>query len=87
MTNVLVTNNEALRDDFYTKYNNADLKSKAGVISAQQLSSIKPVFKTQKNQKEINNLVNGAVQSVLLDKKSTKSALDEVFIQWKKLID
>ena len=87
LTNVLVTNNNALEDDFYTKYDNNDLKAKARVISAKQLNSIKPTFKTQKNQKEINNLVNNAVQTILLNKKSTKSALDDVKKQWGKLLD
>jgi flagellar biosynthesis/type III secretory pathway protein FliH len=52
--------------------------SKARVISAKQLNKLQPTFKTQKNQKEINNLVNAATQSILLNKDTTENILNNL---------
>lgn len=68
LTNVLAVNKKTLQNEFYTKYNDDDLMSKARVISAQQLNKLNPVFRTQKNQKDINNLMNTKVQNILLGK-------------------
>ncbi len=76
MTNVISTNNNALKDEFYNDY--SDLTSKARSISAKQINHIVPQFKPQKNQKEINLIVNTAVQSVLLNKVTTQKALDKI---------
>ncbi|MBO6256524.1 extracellular solute-binding protein, partial [bacterium] len=78
LTNVLAVNKEALNNDFYKKYDNNDLMAKARVISAIQLNNLEPVFKTQKNQKEINSLVNNAVQNILLNKDKTDNILNEL---------
>lgn len=78
LTNVLAVNESTLQDDFYKKYQNGDLIGKARVISASQLNKLYPTFKTQKNQKEINNLVNNAVQNILLDKGTTEKILQEL---------
>ena len=75
LTNVLAVNNLALKDDFYNKHN--DLLSKARVISAKQLDKIEPSLKTSRNQKEINIIINTAVQQILLNKNSTQKILDE----------
>jgi len=76
MTNIISTNSGVLEDSFYNDY--SDLTAKARSISAKQINHIIPQFKHQKNQKEINLLVNTAVQSILLEKKSVKDALNEV---------
>jgi putative chitobiose transport system substrate-binding protein len=76
LTNVLAVNKITLKNEFYTNYDEKDLMAKARVISAKQLNKIQPVYKTQKGQKEINNLVNAAVQEILLDKGDTKKILD-----------
>ena len=52
--------------------------AKARVISAGQLNTLQPVFRTQRNQKEINNLVNNAVQNILLNKGKTEEILNEL---------
>lgn len=83
LTNILAVNKETLQNDFYTKYD--DLMSKARVISAKQLNKIQPVLKSERNQKEINTLINSAVQEVLLNKKETPAILDEVSKNWKLL--
>ena len=74
LTNVLAVNEQALQDDFYKKFD--DLASKARVISAKQLNQIEPHFKSQRDQKELNTVVNTAVQQILLNKKPTKEILD-----------
>ena len=78
LTNVLAVNKKTLNNDFYKKYDKNDLMAKARVISAGQLNRLQPVFRTQKNQKEINNLVNNAVQNILLGKAKTGKILTEL---------
>lgn len=87
MTNVLAVNDKTLKNDFYTKYDDNDLMAKARVISAKQLNKITPTYRTQKNQKDINNIMNGAVQEILLDKDSTQNILNNANKSWKNLID
>ena len=87
MTNVLAVNDKTLKNDFYTKYDDNDLMAKARVISAKQLNKIIPTYRTQKNQKDINNIMNGAVQEILLDKDSTQNILNNANKSWKNLID
>lgn len=74
LTNILATNQKALNSDFYKKYG-SDLTDKARVISAKQLNKIEPTFKQSSNQKEVNMLINIAVQEVLLNKSNTMSVL------------
>ena len=83
LTNVIATNRRALKDDFYTKYDQDDLMSKARVLSAKQLNKIQPALRQNKGQKEINLLINTAVQEVLLNKSDTKKILDDVAKKWK----
>ena len=85
LTNVLAVNEETLKDDFYTTYDKNDLMAKARVISANQLYKIEPSFKTLKDQKEVNTIVNSAVQQILLNKNTTKNILDDVLNKIKML--
>lgn len=85
LTNVIATNKQALQDDFYTKYEQGDLMSKARVISARQLNKINPVFIPSRNQKEINTIINSATQEILLDKMKTQKILDNLAREWKLL--
>jgi len=87
LTNVIATEKKALKNDFYTEYDKNDLMAKARVISAKQLNKLQPTLKQQKGQKEVNLLINTAVQEVLLNKSDTKKILDEVAIKWKVLND
>ncbi len=87
LTNVIATNKKALNNDFYTTYNNSDLMAKARVISAKQLNKIQPALKSERNQKDINNLINTTVQEILLGKTDTSSALDKAAKDWKLLTD
>ncbi len=87
LTNIIATNQKALQNDFYTKYEEHDLMAKARVISAKQLNHIEPALQSARNQKDINNLINSAVQEILLNKASTKEVLDKVSKDWKLLTD
>ena len=83
LTNILAVNKQTLQNSFYTKYDSKDLMAKARVISAKQLNKIQPTLKSARNQKEINTLINSAIQEVLLDKAETPSILDRVSKNWK----
>lgn len=85
LTNVIATNKETLKDDFYTKYNENDIMAKARVISAKQLNKVQPVLQSSQNQKDINNLINSAVQEILLGKNNTKTILEKTSLEWKEL--
>lgn len=85
LTNVLATNQKALQNEFYTKYDNDNLMSKARVISAKQLNKVTPIMKTQRNQKEINTLINTTTQQILLNKSTTQSILESAAEKLKTL--
>ena len=87
LTNVISTNKKALQNDFYTKYDEKDLMSKARVISAKQLNKIKPAMKSERNQKDINNIINTSVQEIILNKNQTDVILEKVSKDWQELID
>lgn len=76
LTNVIATNSNALNDKFYNDY--SDLTSKSRSISAKQIQRITPALRQKENQKDINLLVNTAVQSVLLNKDSTENILNKL---------
>lgn len=85
LTNVIATNNETLKHDFYNKYDKGDLMAKARVISAKQLNHVQPALQSSRNQKDINNIINSAVQEILLDKGNTKPILEKVSKDWQSL--
>lgn len=85
LTNVLAVNEKTLKNSFYTKYDEKDLLSKARVISAKQLNKIEPSLKTSRNQKEINTLINTAVQQILLNKNSTENILNDTAKKYSEL--
>jgi len=76
LTNIIATNSNALNNEFYK--DNSSLIAKSRSISAKQIKSITPAMKQKRGQKEINLLVNTAVQSVLLNKSSAEKILDDV---------
>lgn len=87
LSNILAVNQKVLENEFYTTYDDQDLLAKARVISAKQLDKIEPAMKPVRNQKDLNTLINTAVQKILLDKNTTQKILDEVAIEYKKLIN
>ncbi len=86
LTNVIAVNKETLNNDFYTTYSDNDLMAKARVISAKQLNHVEPVLKSSRNQKDINNLINTAVQNILLNKGNTKQLLEKLSKDWSDLL-
>ena len=86
LTNIIAVNKETLGNDFYTKYSDSDLMAKARVISANQLNKVEPVLKSSQNQKDINNLINTAVQNILLDKEETSQILKKLSSDWNNLL-
>ena len=76
MTNVIATNSNALKDNFYN--DNSSLEAKARSISAKQINKITPQLRQRRNQKEINTQVNSAVQSALLDKDSIENIFEKL---------
>lgn len=86
LTNVIAVNQETLKNDFYTKYSPDDLMAKARVISAGQLNKVEPVMKSSQNQKDINNLVNFAVQKILLGEGDTKQILQKLSKDWEEML-
>ena len=86
LTNVIAVNRETLKNEFYNKYERGDLMAKARVISAKQLNHVQPAMKSVRNQKDINNIVNAAVQEVLLDKAPTDEILDKTAKEWQNLL-
>ena len=85
LTNILATNENALKDEYYQKYDEKDLLSKARVLSAQQLYKIEPILKTQKSQKDVNTVFNTSIQMILLDNTDTKKVLESASKKWSKL--
>ena len=76
MTNIIATNTSTLNNKFYN--DDSDLIAKARTISAGQLKHIYPQLKQRRNQKDINNQVNSAVQTILLDKASVEDTLKQL---------
>lgn len=85
LTNVLTTNEKALKSSYYQKADSNDLMSKARVQSAKQLYKIEPVLKQQKSQKEVNDLLNTSVQMILIDNVKTENILESAAKKWDKL--
>ncbi|MBO5739283.1 extracellular solute-binding protein [bacterium] len=77
LTNIITTNSNALKNEFYDDY--SDLSAKARTISAKQFHNIRPAFMQRDGQKEINYKINNAVQEILLDKESTENILNNLF--------
>lgn len=83
LTNVLATNSHTLQNLFYQRYKNDDLMGKARVISARQLNKVQPALKQSRGQKEVNLLINTAVQEILLNKDDTQKVLDNISKKWR----
>lgn len=83
MTNVISTNKYALQDKFYNSDN--DVMARARKYSAKQINHINPVLHQQNNQKDINLLINTAVQAILLNKGDSKNILNTVKQSCEKL--
>ena len=86
LTNVIAVNKETLNNEFYTMYSEDDLMAKARVISAKQLNKVEPILKSSRNQKDVNNLINSAVQNILLSKDETRQILNKLSKDWENIL-
>lgn len=83
LTNVIATNKTALKNEFYNKHDT--LIEKARSVSAKQLENVNPVVKQQRNQKEVNLLINTAVENILINGADIQKTLDDVSKKWEQL--
>ncbi len=84
-TNVLATTKRALSSGFYNDYSTKEGKARS--YGAKQLNKLEPVLKQYRNQKELNTIVNTAVQKILTDKNTpVQVILDKLSKDWTELI-
>lgn len=82
LTTILPANNDALKDKFFLNYNNNDMIAKARCLSAAQLNNLNSQILIKNNQKDILNIINIAVQEVMLDKAPTYKILKNAQTKW-----
>lgn len=90
LTSILPVNNEALKDPYFTVYNDSDTISKARFISSRQLNNLQAPIELKYNKKEIINLINTTIQQIMLEKSQnaqsdTKKQLEKTQKLWKVL--
>ncbi len=87
LTTILPVNNYALNDEYFTKYDEKDVISKARCLSAKQLENLENPVRASRNQKEIITLLNTSVQEIMLDKAQTRTVLEKTSKLWKDLLN
>ena len=85
LTTILPVNNDALKDKYFTVYDDTDVISKARYISAKQLNNLQKQVRFKYNHKEIITLLNTTVQQVLLGSDDTQKILNKAAENWKRL--
>lgn len=85
LTTILPVNNDALKDNYFVKYSEADTISKARYLSAKQLSNLQKQVKFKNNHKEIITLLNTTIQQILLGKSDIKKTLESAAKDWTRL--
>ena len=85
LTTILPVNNDALKDEYFTKYDDSDAISKARYLSAKQLNNLQVPVKFKNNHKEVIVLLNTTIQQIMLDKVSTENALKSASKKWEQL--
>ncbi len=69
LTNVLVSNKEALKDDFFKCKSNSNLKDRARCIGVNQMKNLMDKNFGYLNKKEINDSLNLSLEEYILDNK------------------
>ena len=82
LTTILPVNSEALDDNYFVRYDENDIISKARYISAKQLKNLQIPVKFQKNQKERITLLNTTVQKIVLGEVPVRQGLKECKMLW-----
>lgn len=85
LTTILPINNEALKDPYFTVYDDTDVITQARYISAKQLDNLQKQVRFKYNHKEIITLLNTTVQQVLLGNDKTEKILKNAAESWKRL--
>lgn len=85
LTTILPVNNEALKDPYFTVYDDTDVITQARYISAKQLNNLQKQVRFKYNHKEIITLLNTTVQQVLLGNDKTEKILKNAAEKWKRL--
>jgi putative chitobiose transport system substrate-binding protein len=85
LTAVLPVNKEALKDEFFTQFDENNTVSKARYLSAKQLDNLQTQVIIRKNKKEILNAINTAVQQIVLNKSTTQQNLKQASKLWIEL--
>lgn len=85
LTTILPVNNEALKDPYFTVYDDTDVITQARYISAKQLNNLQKQVRFKYNHKEIITLLNTTVQQVLLGNDKTDKILKNTAESWKRL--
>ena len=85
LTTILPVNNEALKDPYFTVYDDTDVITQARYISAKQLNNLQKQVRFKYNHKEIITLLNTTVQQVLLGNDKTEKILKNAAENWKRL--
>ncbi len=85
LTTILPVNNEALKDPYFTVYDDTDVITQARYISAKQLNNLQKQVRFKYNHKEIITLLNTTVQQVLLGNDKTEKILKNAAESWKRL--
>jgi len=76
ISNVLPANKFALEDDYFKNCTD-DLYDKSRCISAQQLDNLNKITISEKNKKQITELVNKTLEEILLDKNITDEEIEK----------
>lgn len=83
---ILPSTIEALNDKYFKKYQSENLMDKGRAISAEQLKNAIEPIPSIKNKKDLYEAADAMVQSVLLNQKSPKQALDDCEKEWNKIL-
>ena len=86
LTTILPVNNEALKDEYFTNFDENDVISKARCLSAKQLDNLENPVRAGRNQKEIITLLNSSVQEIMLNKDETAKILAKTAKLWDELL-
>ena len=86
LTTILPVNSDALKDEYFTIYDNSDAISKARYLSAKQLNNLQAPIKFKNNHKEIIVLLNTTIQQIMLEKDATVNALKNTSKKWEQLV-
>lgn len=86
LTGVLPCNAGALRNEYFSKYEEKDLTSKARYLGAKQLRN--PIFYPPQSpsHKEVLTVLNNSVQEMFLQSASVKKVLENAKAKWSVLV-